>query len=207
MPLWLKNSVTQPLGRGDPDVAALKVNSENVVVSRRRGDCHRSYIALAHRAPSSPACLFQEMDDRRPSSRRRSRPALCLCQTMRGWHPRPLPQLVKFEGKPAVLGKKVMPIAAVVAAVSEICCRPQDIVDKTHRSRNLVDQPLVLEQHNLGFAVGIFVLVPDLRLLVVLQNRRYPTPRNTPWLAWPRPRKPRSRSSACCARCRATTGP
>src|SRR5271157_494263 len=47
----LSNSVAQPLGRGDPYVTALKVDAENVVVSRRGGDGNRCYLALrvAHR--------------------------------------------------------------------------------------------------------------------------------------------------------------
>src|ERR1039458_8829573 len=49
--LFLSNSVAQPLGRGDPYVAALKVDAENVVVRRSGGHGHRRYLALcvAHR--------------------------------------------------------------------------------------------------------------------------------------------------------------
>jgi hypothetical protein len=37
---WLKNSVAQAFGRSDPNVAFLKVDSENVIVGRRGQDVH-----------------------------------------------------------------------------------------------------------------------------------------------------------------------
>ena len=86
----------------------------------------------------------------------------------------PLIDVGEIGGKAAVLGEKVVPVAAVVAAVAKVGGGPDDLVHIADRRGDLVDQALVLEEHHLGFAVGIVVSCPALCLLVVLQQAAAP---------------------------------
>src|SRR5271157_3420919 len=157
--LWLSNSVAQPLGRGDPYVAALKVDAKNIVVGRRSSHSHRRYLALrvAHR--HLRLAILERRTINGPVH------AVVVSQPLVGAEPgaiavHALDRVDEVGRKPAVFGEEVVPVAAVVAAGPEVSRRPYNVFDITHRSNDLVDQALVLEEHNLVFAVRIFVLVP-----------------------------------------------
>src|ERR1039458_8658325 len=125
--LLLSNSVAQPLGCSDPNVAALEVDAENVVVGRRGGDRDRRYgsLRIAHRHLRLAVFKRRAIDG--PIY------AVVVGQPLVGAEPgtlgiHALDSVGKVRGKSAIFRKKVVPVAAIVAAVAEVGGRPQDVV-------------------------------------------------------------------------------
>src|ERR1035441_2471019 len=121
--LFLMNSLAQPLGGCNPDVVALKVDAENIVVGRRGGDGDRRYLALrvAHR--HLRLAVFERGAIDGPVH------AVVVSQPLIGAEPcaigvHAFDRSEERRGKPAVFGQKVMPVAPVVAAVAEVGRRP-----------------------------------------------------------------------------------
>src|ERR1039458_4991441 len=168
--LW---SGAQTLGGCNPDVVALEVDAENIVVGRRGGDRDWRYLALrvAHR--HLRLAVFERGAIDGPVD------AVIVSQPLIGAEPgaigvHALERIDEVRGKSAVCRQKVVPVAAIVAAAAEICGGPQDVIHITDRGDNLVDQTLVLEEHNLVFAVGVLVLIPASGLLRVFQKPAAP---------------------------------
>src|ERR1035437_3618549 len=171
--LFLMNSVAQTLSGCNPDVVALEVDAENIVVCRRGGDRDWRYLALRVAHHHFRLAVFERGAIDGPVH------AVIVSQPLVGAEPgaigvHALEKVDEVRGKSAVFRQKVVPVAAIVAAAAEICCGPNDVIHITDRGDNLVDQPPVLEEHNLVFAVGVLVLVPAPGLLVVFQDAAAP---------------------------------
>src|ERR1017187_3571396 len=144
--LFLSNSMTQSFGRRNPDVLALEVNCEDVVVRRSRVHCdwccgphcvahvHFWFAGSERRSvycPVYPVVVGQSLVRTKPGPR--GVQALYLVGEVRR--------------QPAVFDQEIMPVPPVIVAVSKIGCHPQDFIHIAHRGRDLMDQPLVLEQN------------------------------------------------------------
>src|ERR1017187_3128731 len=108
--LLLSNSVAQPLGRGDPYVAALKVDAENIVVGRRGGHGHRRYLTLRVANRHLRLAVRERRAIDGPVD------AVVVGQPLVGAEPRALgvnalDKVDEVRGKSAVFRQKVVPIA------------------------------------------------------------------------------------------------
>src|ERR1035437_3902084 len=171
--LFLMNSVAQTLSGCNPDVVALEVDAENIVVCRRGGDRDWRYLALRVAHHHFRLAVFERGAIDGPVH------AVIVSQPLVGAEPgaigvHALEKVDEVRGKSAVFRQKVVPVAAIVAAAAEICCGPNDVIHITDRGDDLVDQTLVLEEHNLVFAVGVLVLIPASGLLRVFQKPAAP---------------------------------
>src|SRR5947207_3357829 len=126
--LPLTYGVTQSMRSGNPEVVALKINSENVVV--RRSALHRDI------PDASARVAHQHFRFMRVESRAVQRPvgSVVVSETLVGGEPGAISidsfDLVQeIAGQSAVFLQEVVPVAAVVAAGSEICGLPKNFVD------------------------------------------------------------------------------
>src|SRR3974390_2659294 len=130
--LLLPCPVTQSLGRRHPDVIALEVNAEDVVVCRCRLHRNVRYVAIrvAHvhlgRAGLEVRAIHCPVR------------AVVICQPLIGAEPRAI-GIQRFHlvgevaGQAAVFGQEVVPVPAIVPAVAKIRGDPQNLVYVTHR--------------------------------------------------------------------------
>src|SRR5271157_4089653 len=165
--------MTQTLGGGDPEVVSLKVHPENVVV--RGGGLYREVLHLAG------GIAHQHFRLVRAERRTVHRPVLAVVvgQTLVGGEPGAigiysLDLVEKVAGQAAVFLQEVVPVAAVVAAGSEVSRNPQDFVYIADRCGDLVNQALIFHDYEFSLAVGIVVILPVLGLNVVFEDAASP---------------------------------
>src|ERR1019366_6276198 len=142
----LPYSVTQPLGCRHPDIVALKIHAQDVIVCGRRVHLDRRYvpIGIAHRHFRLAGVECRAVDG--PIG------AVVIGKTLVGGEPGAIAvhafDLVqKIAGEAAILGEEIVPAAAVVAARAEISGDPDNLVDIADRGCDLVDETLILEEH------------------------------------------------------------
>src|SRR3569833_116662 len=168
-------SVAYTFGCGNPDVAALKFDSENVAVCGGGGDLDRRdlsvVVADGHLgiARSEGWAIDGPVD------------AVDVSEAFVGAEPcvvgvDALYDVGEVAGKAAVLGEEVVPVTAVVAAVAEVGGDPEDVVffEIAYGRGDFVDESLVFKEDQLGFAIGVVVFVPGFFLLIVLENAAAP---------------------------------
>ena len=167
------NPVTQSSGCGDPYVVALKVDTQDVVMSWCRTDNNLSYIAarIAHGHFRLAVCKGWSIDGPVDAvvigqSFVRTEPGMIRIDAFH--------VVRKVRRKPAVFRQKVVPITTVVPAIAKIGRRSEYSVHIADRGHDLMDQSLILEEHDLILSIRIVILVPSFRLLVALEYAAAP---------------------------------